>query len=373
MVGRQTPLLALVVPLILVGMVDGWRGVRADVARGDRRRLDLRGRPVRHLELHLRRADRRDRRALSRRRDGRCSCASGSPREPLLEDDERAGPRGGPPADRRRGGATTRRSRPTWAEATRRSATAHARDVVRAYAPYLIIIGVFSVAPVGAGQGLADREHDPGVRVAGLDVLERRRRGADVADVQVRLARTPGTLLLICGLLTIAGAEDEAADALKAYGETLDQLKFAILTVAAVLGARVRDEPRRARRSRSRSGWRARAGRSRSSLDPRLARRGDHRLGHRLQRAVRRPAGAGRARTPGSTRRCSRRPTARGGVLGKMISPQNLAIGAAAVGHRGQGGRCCSGRSWAGACCSLLVMCVLVYLQSTSVLSWMVV
>src|SRR5688500_17349317 len=29
MVGRQTPFLALVVPLILVGMVDGWRGVRA--------------------------------------------------------------------------------------------------------------------------------------------------------------------------------------------------------------------------------------------------------------------------------------------------------------------------------------------------------
>ena len=29
MVGRQTPLLALFVPLILVGMVDGWRGVQA--------------------------------------------------------------------------------------------------------------------------------------------------------------------------------------------------------------------------------------------------------------------------------------------------------------------------------------------------------
>src|ERR671935_1479814 len=29
MVGRQTPFLALFVPLILVGMVDGWRGVRA--------------------------------------------------------------------------------------------------------------------------------------------------------------------------------------------------------------------------------------------------------------------------------------------------------------------------------------------------------
>src|SRR5919198_4597258 len=29
MVGRQTPFLALFVPMILVGMVDGWRGVRA--------------------------------------------------------------------------------------------------------------------------------------------------------------------------------------------------------------------------------------------------------------------------------------------------------------------------------------------------------
>src|SRR4029079_6110190 len=29
MVGRQTPILALFVPLILVGMVDGWRGVRS--------------------------------------------------------------------------------------------------------------------------------------------------------------------------------------------------------------------------------------------------------------------------------------------------------------------------------------------------------
>ena len=28
MVGRQTPLLAVIVPLILVGMVDGWRGIR---------------------------------------------------------------------------------------------------------------------------------------------------------------------------------------------------------------------------------------------------------------------------------------------------------------------------------------------------------
>jgi lactate permease len=61
-----------------------------------------------------------------------------------------------------------------------------------------------------------------------------------------------------------------------------------------------------------------------------------------------------------------------GGVLGKMLSPQNLAIGAAAVGLAGREGdlfRRVVGWSFL----LLFIMCVLVYLQSTSVLSWMVV
>ena len=59
-----------------------------------------------------------------------------------------------------------------------------------------------------------------------------------------------------------------------------------------------------------------------------------------------------------------------GGVMGKMISPQNLAIAAAAVGLAGQEGvlfRKVIGWSLA----LLLVMCVLITLQST-VLDWMV-
>ena len=61
-----------------------------------------------------------------------------------------------------------------------------------------------------------------------------------------------------------------------------------------------------------------------------------------------------------------------GGVLGKMISPQNLAIGAAAVGMAGKEGdifRKVIGWSLV----LVLIMCALVYLQSTDVLSWMVV
>jgi len=61
-----------------------------------------------------------------------------------------------------------------------------------------------------------------------------------------------------------------------------------------------------------------------------------------------------------------------GGVLGKMISPQNLAIGAAAVGMAGREGELFR-RVLGWSLVLLLIMCVLVYLQSTAVLSWMVV
>jgi L-lactate permease len=59
-----------------------------------------------------------------------------------------------------------------------------------------------------------------------------------------------------------------------------------------------------------------------------------------------------------------------GGVVGKLISPQNLAIAATAVGMEGQESvilRKVAGWSVA----MLLILCCLVYLQSTPVLSWM--
>jgi lactate permease len=61
-----------------------------------------------------------------------------------------------------------------------------------------------------------------------------------------------------------------------------------------------------------------------------------------------------------------------GGVTGKMISPQNLAIGAAAVGLAGQEGDIFR-RVFGWSLVLLLAMCVIVYLQSIAVLSWMVV
>ena len=70
MVGRQTPILALVVPLVLVMIVDGRRGVRQTwlpaLLAGGR----LRGRPVRDVQLPLGAAHRHRRLAALRRRRG---------------------------------------------------------------------------------------------------------------------------------------------------------------------------------------------------------------------------------------------------------------------------------------------------------------
>jgi lactate permease len=61
-----------------------------------------------------------------------------------------------------------------------------------------------------------------------------------------------------------------------------------------------------------------------------------------------------------------------GGVLGKMVSPQNLAIAAAIVGLEGREGELF--RKVVGwGLGMLVVVCALVYLQSTPLLSWMVV
>ena len=55
-----------------------------------------------------------------------------------------------------------------------------------------------------------------------------------------------------------------------------------------------------------------------------------------------------------------------------MISPQNLAIGAAAVGMAGREGDLFR-RVVLWSLVLVLVMCVLVYLQSKGILDWMVV
>ena len=124
MVGRQTPLLALFVPLILVGMVDGMRGIRqtwpAAVVGG----LVFAIAQFATLELHLRRAH-RHRRVAPRDREHRPAAARVAALRAAARRGHRAPPRRRPRARRRRGarpgvrGATS--ARQEGGDATRRA------------------------------------------------------------------------------------------------------------------------------------------------------------------------------------------------------------------------------------------------------------
>ena len=168
MVGRQTPILAVIVPLILVFVVDGRRGLRQTWLPAPRRRRVLRARPVRRRQLHLGPAGRHRRRAGLRRGRGRAAAvvARRGHREPTS-----AGGRDALAA------AGTRR-RPGWGRAGR--ASGHGRglgwwprgvvdarsprpdaEVAKAYAPYLVIIAIFSVGQHPGGEGVARRGPSP--------------------------------------------------------------------------------------------------------------------------------------------------------------------------------------------------------------------
>ncbi len=188
---------------------------------------------------------------------------------------------------------------------------------------------------------------------------------------KANVASAAGTLLLACGLITMFVLKVRPGRALRIYGETLDKLKFATLTVAAVLSLAY---------VMNLSGqtitiglWIAGAGGILAFLSSIIgwlgvAVTGSDTSSNSLFGALQVSA----AKEAGLDPTLLAAANSSGGVLGKMISPQNLAIGAAAVGLGGKEGELFR-RVLGWSLLLLLLMCVLVYLQSTPVLSWMVV
>jgi lactate permease len=177
-----------------------------------------------------------------------------------------------------------------------------------------------------------------------------------------------GTLMVISGLLTIPAIGISPAKALRAYVATYKQLAAAILTVMTVLAlAYVMNA---SGQTSTLGTWMAGAGGAFAVLSPVLGWLGvavtgsdtsSNSLFGALQVAAANKAGLGPALMAASN--------SSGGVLGKMISPQNLAIAAGAVGMAGREGdlfRKVIGWSIG----MLVIMCVLVLAQAT-VLSWM--
>jgi len=254
-------------------------------------------------------------------------------------------------------------------------------DVFRAYAPYLIVIVVFVAATrVSAITGVAPTK--PGAGGTGLESATRiydwpglhivTGTGKAVATAfKLNILSAAGTLLLLSGLLTMIVLRVGAGRALRAYGRTLAQLKFAILTVMAVLAlAFVMNE---SGETQTLGLWLAGAGGLFALLSPILgwlgvAVTGSDTSSNSLFGGLQVTA-ALQAHLPPTLLAAA---NSSGGVLGKMISPQNLAIVAGAVGLQGREGEVFR-RVILWSIVFLAFMCLLVYLQSTPVLSWMVV
>jgi lactate permease len=178
-----------------------------------------------------------------------------------------------------------------------------------------------------------------------------------------------GTLLIFAGLITIPFIGISPAKALKAMAGTYVQLKFAIVTVMAVLGlAYVMNS---SGQTATLGLWMAGAGAAFALLSPILgwigvAVTGSDTSSNALFGALQVSA----ANQAGLQPSLMAAGNTSGGVMGKMVSPQNLAIAAAAVGMSGKEGeifRKVIGWSLG----FLLFMMLLVFAQST-VLAWMV-
>jgi lactate permease len=374
MVGRQTPFLALVVPLILVGMVDGRRGIKAAwpaaIVGGVAFAVGQFA-CSNYLSVEL--------------TDIVASLLSAGAIIALLRvwqpGDVVGVPTGPRPA--MAGGESGVDQRRFEKEARARADAGpdgpdgpvkrdSPREMVVAFSPYIMIIVVFALAqihwlPFFDWLDARTKAFD----WPGLDILNGKGEAPTAVTFKFNWANAAGTLLLLAGLLSMLTLRVSARRAIEAYVATLKQLKFAILTVATVLAlAYVMNL---SGQTITIGNWLAGAGTAFALLSPILgwlgvAVTGSDTSSNALFGALQVSAAEKANLSPMLMAAAN----SSGGVLGKMISPQNLAIGAAAVGMAGQEGDLFR-RVVKWSLILLAAMVVIVYLQSTSVLSWMVV
>lgn len=353
MIGRQTPLLALFVPLALVAIVDGRRGLRQTwlvalvcgivFAAAQYATSNFVSVPLADVVAAL--ASAAAVVAMVRvRRPSRTADVSARVGASGTADGPDDGPDDADVTDSR-------------------------ADVVKAYAPYGIIIAVFVVCQISAVKKLLDRATIT-FNWPGLDVVDADGDPLSLAKFSLNLLTTPGTQMLVAGVLTMVALRLSAPRAVKAYGATLHQLRWAILTVMLVLAlAFVMNV---SGQTITLGTWMAGAGTAFALLSPILgwlgvAVTGSDTSANSLFGALQVTA----ANQAGLSDVLMAASNSSGGVLGKMISPQNLAIAAAAVGLNGKEGEIFR-RVVLWSLGFLLVLCALSALQASPVLSWMV-
>jgi lactate permease len=242
------------------------------------------------------------------------------------------------------------------------------REMMLAFAPYVIIVIVLGVTSLNGIATQLDKATSA-FSWPGLHVLNAKGKAPTSELFKLNWFTAAGTWLLVSGVLTAVVLRVKPSLAVRVYGRTLNQLKWALLTVCAVLGlAYVMNM---SGQTITLGMWAAGAGGFFAFLSPLIgwfgtAVTGSDTSSNSLFGALQVAA----AHQSGLSPTLLAAANSSGGVIGKMVSPQNLAIGAAAVGLGGREGdifRQVIGWSVA----LVLLMAVLVLLQS-GILSGMV-
>ena len=362
-VGHQSPLLALFVPSILVLVIDGWRGMRQTLPAT----LTI------GISFGI----------------AQWLCATYFSYEPTDIVASLVGlaaavillrfwtPKG---ADEARQRVLTAEAA---AEPVERNQKLHGANTWMALFPYLLVIVIFGVAKlwklgIDIPKWLASTDIKFGW--PGLDGNILNAAGEPVSSTiyNFQWLSSPGTLLLITGVIVAfvysrnTGNGEYAmtfGEGLSEVGKTIYNMRYAALTILSVLGlAYVMNL---SGQTITVGTWLAGAGGFFAFLSPILgwigtAVTGSDTSANALFAKLQQTAGVNAGIDPTLLVAAN----TSGGVVGKLISPQNLAIAATAVKMEGQESVILKKvAGWSVG--MLLVLCTLVYLQSTPVLSWM--
>ncbi len=364
MAGRQTPFLAMFVPLILVFIVDGRRGVRetwpvavvAGLAFALSQFVTSNFIAVEITDVVA---------SVVTLAAVLLTLRVWKPRSTVAFEHQSAvvSSAGGA------GGASNAETLPTSHVAVDTSARGRANLTWNAVLPYVVIIAVFSVAQIPFVKAFVARVTTlefpwPGLRIADAA-------GNPVAThFALNLLGTGGTLLLLSGIIVAIAYRIRFRDVVAAYGYTLHQLRFTIITVTAVLAlAYVMNY---SGQTQSLGSALAATGAFFAILSPAIGWLGVAITGSDTSsNALFGLLQATTAEQVGLNPILMAATNSSAGVLGKMISPQNLAVAAAAASMAGNEGDLF--RKLVGWSLGLLaVFTVLVVLQSTPILGWMV-
>lgn len=343
-VGRQTPLLAVVVPLLLVALVDGRRGLRETWV------------PALACGTAFAAAQFAASNYVSAQLADIGAALVGAAALVAV------------PSARRPAGEPVRAAVLTGVRSRDLVVVDSRAETVRAYAPYALIVAIFSVAQIPPVKDLlagATRTFDWPF----LDVLGPKGEPVGGNVLILPLAATGGTLVLVAGVAGAAVLGVGARTAAKEWAATVHELRFALLTVTSVLAlAYVMNLSGQAATI---GHFVAAAGAGLAFLSPVLgwfgvAVSGSDTSSNALFGALQVTA----AQQSGLPPDLLAAANSSGGVLGKMISPQNLTIACAAVGLAGREGDLLR-KVLPWSLGLLLLMCLIVVAQSTAALGWM--